>query len=444
MRRSRFGHGYFVFKIRVWSGWHVLKSPSFVVIITNLEEADGAEHVDPEEERVEVAVRDVDDLVLLGGLREAVPEHEDGERDGAEAREEEEEVVQAVERAGDLRLVAVGEETAGVEEGLDDVLQQEEAEGDAGEGHYVGAHDEGQVEGGVLHARPHVLALHLLEVELRVDVEPVGDLDDEEELEDERHVHVRVALPEERHGEKVFPQENISSPENGDQIKGQQLARLVELGVLDLAQVQLAVKLVEHVLLNDLMHYYGDQEVEEGGRNVLQARRVEHDVGGLAFGADLDGHGHVVVQSDEERRRRGSHLEHEPHHKHHGHARHDVRMILNHELVAQDGWILVGGAALHGHGEGNGVGLAASGRGAFVLDAGDDDDTLDTVVNVAASHGASVTATAAATTTASRRCRRGTCDQQDKHHLYKIVLKNSLCSNKFFKRINVFFSTQIV
>ena len=56
-------------------------SPSFVVIITNLEEADGAEHVDPEEEGVEVAVRDVDDLVLLGRLREAVPEDEDGERD---------------------------------------------------------------------------------------------------------------------------------------------------------------------------------------------------------------------------------------------------------------------------------------------------------------------------------------------------------------------------
>ena len=100
-----------------------------------------------------------------------------------------------------------------------------------------------------LDVRRHVLALDLLEVQLGVDVEPVRDLHDEEELEDEGHVDVRVALPEEGHGQQVLPQQDVSPPDDGDQVEGQQLPGLVELGVLDLAQVQLAVHLVEHVLL---------------------------------------------------------------------------------------------------------------------------------------------------------------------------------------------------
>ena len=153
------------------------------------------------------------------------------------------------------------------------------------------------------------------------------------------------------------------------------------------------------------MHDDGDEQVEEGRRHVLEARRVEHDVGGLALGADLDGHGHVVVQRDEERRRRRRHLEHEPHHEHHGHARHDVRVVLDHELVAQDRRVLVGGAALHGHGGGGSVAVPVVGAWEGLDAAGEDGDgdvgTLGT--DVCRSYGASATARASLPL-ADRRC----------------------------------------
>ena len=46
---------------------------------------------------------------------------------------------------------------------------------------------------------------HLLEVELREDVEPVGELNDKEELEEEGHAGMWVALPQRGNTQKVFP-----------------------------------------------------------------------------------------------------------------------------------------------------------------------------------------------------------------------------------------------
>ena len=66
-----------------------------------------------------------------------------------------------------------------------------------------------------------------------------------------------------------------------------------------LAEVQLPVDLVEHVLLDDLVHDDGDEEVEEDGGGVSQAGGVEGHVDGPA-GGHLDREGHVVVQRDEQ------------------------------------------------------------------------------------------------------------------------------------------------
>ena len=66
-----------------------------------------------------------------------------------------------------------------------------------------------------------------------------------------------------------------------------------------LAEVQLPVDLVQHVLLYDLVHDHRDQEVEEDGWHVLDPGRVEGHVDGPA-GLHLHREGHVVVQSDEE------------------------------------------------------------------------------------------------------------------------------------------------
>ena len=49
-----------------------------------------------------------------------------------------------------VRLVGVGEESAGVEEGFHHVLEEEQAEPHTGEAQEVGADDEGQIQSRVL------------------------------------------------------------------------------------------------------------------------------------------------------------------------------------------------------------------------------------------------------------------------------------------------------
>lgn len=65
-------------------------------------------------------------------------------------------------------------------------------------------------------------------------MKPVGNLDDEEELEHKGVVGVGIAFPEHSDVGQVLPQDDVAGPENAGQVECQQLARLVELGVLDL------------------------------------------------------------------------------------------------------------------------------------------------------------------------------------------------------------------
>ena len=215
---------------------------------------------------------------------------------------------------------------------LHQVVYKQQDDGHPREAHHVGRHDEGQIEAGILDLGGHVLLLHLLEVELGEDVEPVGDLDNEEKFEHEGHGVVRVALPEGREGEEVLAVDDVPGPDEGDQVEAEQLAGLVELHVLHFGQVELLVDFVQHILLDDGVHHHGNEQVEEHGGHVLDAGAVEGEVG---EGGGLGRQGHVVMESDEDGGQRAGHLEHEAQHEDHGHTGDNVRMVLDHKLVAE-------------------------------------------------------------------------------------------------------------
>ena len=130
-------------------------------------------------------------------------------------------------------LVGKVQDAGDVESGLGQIVQDEQTESQPGEVGRVRNGNGGEIDGGVGNARGNVLLLHLLEVELRVRVEPVGQLDDEEEFEHERHGHVGIVLPQGRHVEEEPLAENdVRTPQDRYQVEDQQLARFVELAHL--------------------------------------------------------------------------------------------------------------------------------------------------------------------------------------------------------------------
>ena len=119
--------------------------------------------------------------------------------------------------------------------------------------------------------------------------------------------------------------------------------------MLDLGEVQLAIDLVQDVLLDDLVHDNGNQQVEEDGGDVLEAGVVEDQFVGT-LRTHVDGHGDVVVQRDEEGGEGRRHLEHEPDDEDHGDAGDDISMVLDDELMAEDRGVLGVGPSLDSHG----------------------------------------------------------------------------------------------
>lgn len=189
-----------------------------------LQAADCNEGVEPEEGSVECSGRQVDDLLLDGGKGESVPEGQDGQGDAAQASEDKETVVNAVERASDLELLGVGEESAAVEHGLDEVLKNKEAESQSGKREQISSSNEDQVETGVLDACWHVFTLDLLEVELGENVEPVRDLDNKEELEHEGHVDMGITFPEVPDAQDVLAPDDVGGPQQADDVKAEKLS----------------------------------------------------------------------------------------------------------------------------------------------------------------------------------------------------------------------------
>merc|ERR1719470_708075 len=265
-----------------------------------LQQADSNQGVQSEEAGVKVAGGQVNHLLLHGGLGQAVPEGEYSQDDGGEAGQDEEEVPEPVELAGDVGPLGVGQDTAGVEDDLGQVVDNQQRQGEPGEAEHVGGGDEDEVEGGVLDLGCHVLSLCLLEVKLWEDVEPVGDLDDEEELEEEGHVVMGISIPQSGDIEEVLPQDDVSAPEQRHDIESQQLSGFIKLGVLDLGQVELLVDLVQQVLLDDGVHHNGDQQIEKHSGDVLDTSGVEGEVLEDS-GLDLHRSGDIVMQRDENR-----------------------------------------------------------------------------------------------------------------------------------------------
>lgn len=232
-----------------------------------------------------------------------MPEGQNGQSDGAETSHNEEHVVDAVKRSSHIRFISVRQKTASVEHGLGKVLEDQQAEGDTSVGKGVGSGDKCQVEDGVLDAGWHVLSLDLLEIELGENVEPVGDLHDVKELEHKGHLVVRIAFPQLADAEQVLAHDDVAGPQQTDDVKAQQLATLVELGVLDLGQVKLAIDSIQKVFLNDLVHDDGNQQIEENGWQIFNAGGIMDDVLHLTGGC-LHRNSDIMVECYEERGKR--------------------------------------------------------------------------------------------------------------------------------------------
>ena len=107
---------------------------------------------------------------------------------------------------------------------LRQVVDDHEDKSQSGESEDIGSSNEDEVEDSKLDLGGHVLLLGLLEVELGENVKIVGNLCDEEEFHQEGHVVVRIAFPYGGNIEKILPEDEVTAPEQRDQVEGQQLS----------------------------------------------------------------------------------------------------------------------------------------------------------------------------------------------------------------------------
>jgi len=264
-----------------------------------LEDTEGNEGRDAENKGVEGATLPVDDLFFCGKLGQAVPKGYHGQNDRSQSGQNEEDVVKTINRPCYFTLVSVGEKPTGVENCLGEILEDKQTECHTSVGEHVSGSNKDQVQGGVADSCGHILSLDLLKVEFRVDMEPIGDLDNVEELEHEGHLVVRVAFPQLADAKKVLSHDDISSPQKTDNVEAQQLPTLVKLGMLDLGQVQLPIHTIQKVLLNDLMHDNSNQQVKENCGEILDTSGIIGDILDLSR-CNLHGYRDIVMKRDEE------------------------------------------------------------------------------------------------------------------------------------------------
>lgn len=160
----------------------------------------------------------------------------------------------------------------------------------------------------------------------------------------------------------------MHEPDDRDEVEDQELAALVEFGVLDLGQVQLAVQFVQQVFLDHGVHHNADEKVEEHQSKVLNSPSV---LDGRLVGSRRKQIARVVRHHHEQCREGSAnlkvvnkismrcvaneesrtiwnfqkslpivYLEEQSEHEDHRYAGHDVRMVLDEELMAEDRWVL--------------------------------------------------------------------------------------------------------
>ena len=112
--------------------------------------------------------------------------------------------------------------------------------------------------------------------------------------------------------------------------------------------MELLVDFVQQVLLDDGVHHHGDQHVEEKGGEVLEAGIVEREVLENSW-LDLNIGCDIVLHDDEDRCEGRGDLEHQTDHEDHGNTGNNVSMVLDDEVMAEEGRVL--GFLLHGDGE---------------------------------------------------------------------------------------------
>ena len=102
------------------------------------------------------------------------------------------------------------------------------------------------------------------------------------------------------------------------------------------------------IYLDNLVHHNRDEEIEEDGGDVFKTGLVEGHVRAMS-GRHLHRNADIVLEGNKCSGQRARHLEHESHHKDHGDAGHNVGMVLDDELVREDGGVLGRGTTLHHH-----------------------------------------------------------------------------------------------
>ena len=101
-------------------------------LVWYLQASNNHKGVKPEERGVESSGCQVNDLLLGRGQSQTVPEGQNGEGDAAQTSQNKEDVVDLVKWSGNFQFFGVGQESAAVEDSLDDILEDQEAESQSG------------------------------------------------------------------------------------------------------------------------------------------------------------------------------------------------------------------------------------------------------------------------------------------------------------------------
>ena len=120
--------------------------------------------------------------------------------------------MECVEWSGNFSFVSVRQESAGMKYSFSEVLQNQQAQGDSGEGEEIGRTNKKQIQSGILNPGWHVFTLDLLEVQFGEDMEPVSNLNDVKELEHKSHLAVWITFPKLSDTEQIFTHDYVASP----------------------------------------------------------------------------------------------------------------------------------------------------------------------------------------------------------------------------------------
>merc|ERR1719186_991201 len=106
-----------------------------------------------EQQMLDMATGNFNTGLFRGSLSQAVPEGEHSQDDGGQTGQHEQEVTQLEQLARYAGPLGIGQNATSVEEGLSQIVNNQQYQREPGEPEHVGGGDEDQVEGCVLDLR---------------------------------------------------------------------------------------------------------------------------------------------------------------------------------------------------------------------------------------------------------------------------------------------------